>query len=200
MADGIAAIIGALKDLRVSAQVSLATTATALILLGATFIRGIATLAPGLLEWRAWLFLAAVAGLALFLVGLGADALKARSERKKVAAAESAFTEKRILTLKQLTIDEQNRLRTIMLSASRASETYSRDSTIFRLMERGIIEQVGEKFNRGANERLGVSISDWAWIYLREHPELLGVTPDHLPPIGEEINRRRERGGTPDTP
>jgi len=195
MADGIASIIGALKDLRVSTQVSLATTATALILLGATFIPGIATLAPGLLEWRAWLLLAAVAGLALFLVGLGADAMRARSERRNVVASESALTEKRILTLKQLTIDEQNRVRTFLVSVSRAGETYTRDSTIYRLMEQGIFEQVGEKFSRGSSERFSVSLSDWAWIYLREHPELLGITPGQLPPIGEEITRVRERGG-----
>jgi hypothetical protein len=191
----LAALLSALKDLRVSAQVSLSVAATSAILLAATWCQAILTAEPSILNWRPWLTLGSVGGLAFFLIGFLTDRVKARREERAADELEQAENQKRIKMLEQLTIHEQNTLRVMLASASRATFITNHDPVQMLLVSRGIFVIVGEppSVPKGMPVQFPAQMADWAWDYLREHPELVSLTKGGLPPIGEDVAKLGKR-------
>jgi hypothetical protein len=191
----VAAILGALKDLRVSAQVSLSVAATSAILLAATWSNAIVNAEPSINNWRPWLTLGTVGGLAFFLIGLATDQVKARREKRAAEDLERTEHQKRIRMLEQLTITEQNTLRVMLASASRANFITDHDPVQMLLVSRGILVIVGAPplVPKGMPVQFPAHIADWAWDYLREHPELVSLPIKGLPPIGEDVAKLRDK-------
>jgi Super-infection exclusion protein B len=189
----VAAILSALKDLRISAQVSLSVAATSAILLAATWSRTIVTVEPSIINWRPWLSLGTVGGLVFFLIGLATDCGEMWREQRTADNVERAQSHMRVKMLQQLTINEQNTIRAMLMSASRATFISDSDPVPMLLVNRGILVAVGSplKAPKGMPVQSPVHIADWAWDYLREHPELVSAQKEKLPPIGEDVARLR---------
>jgi hypothetical protein len=192
--NNIAAILAALRDLRVSAQVSLSVVTASTIMLLASLSDRVIAFAPSIVGMRGWLLLAVVIGAAFFVIGLAIDRVKARREKSVVEWSKRARSRERATLLTHLTITEQNKLRPFLVAGSRVDYASANDPIAMLLVKRQVLEIVGEPQQVGSRDmpqQFHMQLADWAWDYLREHPEVLGLRKENLAPVGDEISRVR---------
>jgi hypothetical protein len=202
------AFVHALRDLRVSPQVSLSIAVTSAVLYALTLLPASFVIGTALQVWRPWLALGFVGGLAFFAVGAFVDSWTSRRnstqaarDRTQQAHVDATRYERalaqQIEFLSQLTVHEQQVLVPFIINGRRTNVLSLTDPDVCTLVNRGVLHLVGPGVSNAMGRNLGsiYSVADWAWHHLRSHPELL-----HLPAGAMEGVLARERRAPPPAP
>lgn len=189
----IVAAIQALKDLRISPQVSLTVALVSAVLLGISWLPDLLGVRSTLESWRPWFVIGAVAGILTFLVGAMLDVVarrqaNARQRRKGVeydrvaaeqaaAAREQAETEhtQRVRFLAAMTLTERGTCHQFIARSFRSLALPAHDADVLELLRRGVLLQISSEvvLDGEGQPCRHYTMVDWAWEYLHEHPEAL---------------------------
>lgn len=193
---GWAALLSAIKDLRISAHVSLSVAALCLILLALSPAASQWPALAFLLAWQGYLLVGAIGGATVFLVGWAIDADKRRRARAATRleeatrrgaedAAQQREQARRLAIFENMTLAERSKCLLLIASTTRASHMLDADPTVAHLVHLGVFERIGKSLPapRGADTQSVYAVAEWAWLYLRSHPEIVGLGKEGVPPL-----------------
>ena len=175
----LAPLIRELKDLRIPHRVSISIALIGAIFWVLTLATDVLGISAAIQSWRPWTLLAAFGGTITFLVGLGADVIEGRREKRNAEYARvkelqksQAESAERVKFLHTMTPGERGACREFVAQNHRV-RSYAPTGPVLELLRRGVLTRVSTNFSHMHE----FSMEDWAWDYLRGHPELLDGTP-----------------------